>query len=160
MNISAILAVLNSHEVDYMVIGGVNFLLRHNGPATTDLDIWIDDQAANRHRCERALGALQAEWGESDATWGPVVIRAPAWLDSQSVYCVGTNAGALNVFRAVPGLSDWFECHSRAILETTKDGTPYYGIADEDMLRCQMVISQDLRKSDRVAVLERKLAKQ
>src|ERR1051325_10476807 len=88
MDISAILAAFNSHSVDYLLIGGANILLRHYGPTTQDVDIWIDDQAPNRRRCEQALAALRAEWGESDETWELVSNKRPGWLDRQGAYCL------------------------------------------------------------------------
>ena len=37
MNIDLILSEMNTARVDYLLIGGVNFLLRHNGPLTHDV---------------------------------------------------------------------------------------------------------------------------
>lgn len=48
MNIDRILTELNSANVDYLLIGGVNFLLRHHGPLTYDVDVWICDSEENR----------------------------------------------------------------------------------------------------------------
>ena len=41
-NIDHILATLGRHQVDYLLIGGVNFLLRHAPVLTYDVDVWIE----------------------------------------------------------------------------------------------------------------------
>ena len=40
MNVDEILAALNAERVDYLLIGGMNFLLRHIPELTFDVDIW------------------------------------------------------------------------------------------------------------------------
>src|SRR5437867_2434181 len=86
MNVNSILAAFNREGVEYMLIGGVNFLLRHAGALTYDVDLWIDDQPENRRRCEQALAALDAQWGANDADWGPVTVKPPGWLDRQGMF--------------------------------------------------------------------------
>ena len=83
MNVDHILGTLNGHHVAYILIGGMNFLLRHAPVLTYDVDLWIEDTPENRDRCERALGELQAEWGASDRDWGPVAAKAEGWLASR-----------------------------------------------------------------------------
>ena len=75
MNVDRILATMNDCQVEYILIGGMNFLLRHEPILTFDVDLWIDDQEANCRRCERALETLEAEWGESDSDWRKVAER-------------------------------------------------------------------------------------
>jgi len=107
MNIDHILSTLNKHEVAYVLIGGMNFLLRHAPVLTYDVDVWIDDEPANRERCETALSELQAEWGPSDNDWIPVAARKPGWLETQALYCLMSPYGAIDVFRSVKGLECW-----------------------------------------------------
>lgn len=38
MNVDHILATFNAHRVDYILIGGVNFLLRHEPVTTYDIE--------------------------------------------------------------------------------------------------------------------------
>ena len=90
MNVDLILDTLNRHHVDYLLIGGMNFLLRHQPALTFDVDVWIDDTDENRARCEAALGELGAEWGRTDAERGPVANRAPGWLAQQGVFSVNS----------------------------------------------------------------------
>ena len=63
MNINDILQTFNASEVEYLLIGGMNFLLRHEPVLTYDIDFWIWDTAANLARCDTALRQLDAAWG-------------------------------------------------------------------------------------------------
>jgi hypothetical protein len=78
MNPDKIFATMNDHGVFYLLIGGMNFMLRHEPKLLTfEIDFWIDDTAENRQRCETALAALDAKWGVNDADWKPVAERQP-----------------------------------------------------------------------------------
>jgi hypothetical protein len=155
MNIDHILAVFNGHEVRYLLIGGVNFLLRHKPVLTFDIDLWIEDSEANRRRCEESLTELNAEWGQTDSDWGPVVNLGPGWLSQQPVFCLTSPSGAIDIFRSVQGLSDWASAFSESVSGTTASGTAYTGLSDADMLACQLSIPLESRKNDRVRELQK-----
>ena len=157
MNTDHILSTLNKHEVAYVLIGGMNFLLRHAPVLTYDVDVWIDDEPANRERCETALSELQAEWGPSDNDWVPVAARKPGWLETQALYCLISPYGAIDVFRSVKGLESWTTCRDRAQSERTPAGTAYLGLSDADMLRCQLVLDRGQQKPERIRVLSKAL---
>jgi hypothetical protein len=154
MGFDAILAALNQSGCQFLLIGGYNFSLRHAPYSTLDVDVWIRDDRENRRRCEAALLALDAEWGATDAIWGPVKNLPPGWLDAQHVYSMLTRHGPLDVFRSVAGLGEWDDCNSRAVDERLKDGTKYRGISDADMLRSQLALSERERKLDRIRTLQ------
>ena len=88
MNIDRILGVLNAGQVEYLLIGGVNFLLRHGPDLTYDVDVWIHDTEGSRRRCEVALATLGAEWSRDEEDWGPVARRPAGWISEQSLYCM------------------------------------------------------------------------
>ena len=48
MNVDRILETFNRHEVAWLLIGGMNFLLRHKPVLTFDVDLWVDDTVQNR----------------------------------------------------------------------------------------------------------------
>lgn len=148
-----ILETFNRHEVEYLLIGGVNFLLRHEPVLTFDVDVWIRDEPTNRQRCEQALVDLDAAWGRDDADWRPTRDRESGWLELQAVFSLTTAAGALDVFRAVRGLSSWETCRARADRRTTPGGTPYWSLSDRDMLACQLALDETQRKQDRIRAL-------
>jgi hypothetical protein len=158
MDIEHILAVFNRHEIRYLLIGGVNFLLRHKPVLTFDVDFWIEDSDANRRRCEEALSELNAEWGRSDSDWGPVASLAEGWLSQQSVFCLTSPYGAIDIFRSVQGLSDWGSAFEVSVSGTTASGTAYTGLSDGDMLACQLSIPLESRKNDRVKELQKAMA--
>ncbi|MEO8494147.1 MAG: hypothetical protein ABI614_03685 [Planctomycetota bacterium] len=155
MNIDYILHTLNEHEVAYLLIGGVNFMLRHEPVLTFDVDVWIEDTSSNRERCVAALVALDASWGATDEQWKSVREHSPGWLESQAMYCLLTPYGPVDVFRFVAGLNDWQAARQAAVSEATASGVRYAGLCDEDMLRCQMALDETERKQGRVMHLER-----
>ena len=159
MNIDHILHTMNARGVSFLLIGGVNFLLRHAPVLTFDVDIWIEDTEDNRRCCERALAELDAAWGATDADWGPVAERQPGWLDRQGVFCLNSPHGAIDIFRAVEGLSSWRQSRDQAIEEQTAGEVSYWGISDEDMLRCQYALDESQRNSERIKTLEAAVGK-
>ena len=151
------LRAFNQHQVDYLLIGGMHFLIRHAPILTYDVDFWIEDSDLNRSRTERTLAALDAEWGRTDAEWGPVAGRPAGWLAAQSVFCLNSPHGAIDIFRAVHGLGDWSASWQSGVACITGGGTSYRGISDADMLQCQLSLDPAVRKNERIAILRRKL---
>ncbi len=157
MNVDRIVETLNGHQVAYLLIGGVNFLLRHAPVLTFDVDFWIEDNPENLRRCETALGELHAQWGASDDDWGPVSLKAPGWLDRQSVFCLTSPHGAIDVFRSVKGMGDWAASRARAVAGRTAAGVAFRGLSDDDMLACQMALPEGQRNQQRVDLLKKAL---
>lgn len=152
MNVDRILRALNRNRVAFMLIGGMNYLLRHKPQLTYDVDLWIEDTEQNLDRCEKALSELKAEWGRSDAEWLPVSTQKPGWLRRQNVFCMTSPHGAIDVFRSVKGLKSWRSCFRRAIRGRT-GGVSFHGLCDEDMLRTQKALGKSEQKPDRIQVL-------
>lgn len=159
MNVDQILETLSRHQVDYLLIGGMNFLLRHQGPVTYDVDVWIDDTDENRERCERALAELGAEWGRTEADWAPVARSSPGWLARQGMFCLHTTAGAVDVFRSLEGPSSWAEAKRRAVRVTVAAGIECDALCDADMLACQLALPEGQRRQDRLDRLRQSLEK-
>jgi hypothetical protein len=150
MNVDHILSTMNRHGVRYLLIGGMNFMLRHEPVLTFDIDLWIEDTEANRRNCETALVELETTWGPTDDTWQPVANLGSGWLDEKQVYCTLSTSGAIDIFRSVRGLSNWTSCNQRALNETTKEGVQYFALSDEDMLACQLALDEGERKQSRI----------
>lgn len=155
MNVDRILIAMNEESVRFLLIGGMNFLLRHEPVLTYDVDLWIEDTEENRRRCEKALAALDAAWGQTETDWKPVSQLPSGWLDRQPVFAFTTAHGAVDVFRRIAGLPDWAESWANALPERTAAGTPYRGLSDHDMLRCQEALAPADRKRDRMRRLRR-----
>jgi len=158
MNVDRILTVFNQSNVDYLLIGGMNFFLRHVPVTTFDVDFWIRDTPENRRHCEIALASLAAQWGRDDADWGSVAAKPPGWLESQAVFCLNSPAGAIDIFRSLHGLASWSECRQRATTLATAAGTRYHSLADVDMLACQLALPEHEQKQDRIRVLRHWIA--
>jgi hypothetical protein len=153
MNVDEILKTLHSEQVDYLLIGGMNFLIRHLPELTFDVDIWVRDDAENLQRLSRALLKLGAEWGATEKEWAPVS-RDWQWLLRQLVFCLTTAHGALDVFREVQGLEGRYgECKIRAIPSATASGISFAGLSDQDMLACQEALPSPQRREKRMQVL-------
>lgn len=159
MEIDSILAALNRHEVRYLLIGGANFLLRHGPVLTYDVDIWIRDDAENRHRCAAALHDIDARWGRSESEWKPVSQHHGDWLADHPLFCMTTRHGPLDVFRFVDGLASWDASKERALPSATASGVAYLALCDEDMLLCQMALPEETQKLDRIRALQRAIRK-
>jgi hypothetical protein len=154
MNQERIFECFNRHGVNYLLIGGMNMLLRHGGNLTYDVDLWIEDTEENRLRCHRALVELEVTWGRSDADWGPVAQKSPTWLEGQGVLCLLSAAGAIDIFRSVEGLPSWAECRQRAVETKTAKGIAFLALSDEDMLKCQTALPEKEQKQDRIRLLK------
>jgi hypothetical protein len=154
MDLDRILRVFNALRVDYLLIGGMNFLLRHEPVLTYDVDLWIEDTPENLCRAEGALGELEAQWGPTEENWEPVAGRSRGWLSQQSVFCLTSPAGPIDIFRTVCGLESWARCRQRACSGVTAGGAPYVGLSDADMLQCQLALPESQRKLDRIRSLQ------
>jgi hypothetical protein len=153
MNVDAILASLNTQGVDYILIGGMNFLLRHIPELTFDVDIWVKDTEQNLQLLNKALHNLGAEWGRTEKEWRPVS-EDWHWMQSQPMFCLTTKHGALDIFRTVRGLENRYdECRQRAYSSKTAVGIPYASLSDEDMLKCQESLPPGQQKAQRMEIL-------
>lgn len=157
MNVDRILSEFNAAEADYLLIGGMNFLLRHLPELTFDVDLWVRDETTNLVRANHALRALGAEWGATEELWASVP-ESSEWLNRQQVFCLTTKFGAVDIFRSVRGLEDRYdECRATAIRSRTASGVTYLGLSDEHMLETQLALEEKDRKVNRIAVLKRAL---
>jgi|GEM_PF-1188188 len=159
VNVDEILQRLNAENVEFILIGGMNFLLRHVPELTFDVDVWVKDNPENRARLNRALRSMGAEWGPTEKDWKPVPAE-PHWLSSQSVFCLTTKHGALDIFRTVSGLETGFSaCSVRAIPSKTAGGASFLALSDEDMLACQLALPPQYQKQRRIEVLRNAIAR-
>ncbi|HYF48005.1 MAG TPA: hypothetical protein VEJ63_01265 [Planctomycetota bacterium] len=152
LKIDEILQTLNDYGVDYILIGGVNFLINHEMINTQDVDVWIADDEENHKKLLAALRKMGAAWGPTEREWKPVAENTN-WIKKQPVLCLTTDLGALDVFRFVKGLDDYQASKQRAALKHTAAGVKFLSLSDEDMLRCQEVLDPREQKLDRMRTL-------
>ena len=159
MNVDEILHGLNAEEVDYLLIGGMNFLIQHLPELTFDVDVWVRDDETNLLCLNRALRRLGAEWGRHETEWAPVPDDWH-WLQTQTVFCLTTPHGALDIFREVRGLEGRYrESKAKGVLTKTAAGVSFAGLSDEDMLACQDALPPGERKVRRTEVLRETIAR-
>ncbi len=75
---SELLALLNAHNVSYMVIGGYAVAFHGHPRYTKDIDIWIDNSPGNARRmvaCLEEFGFGSLKLGEADFTASGNVIQ-------------------------------------------------------------------------------------
>ncbi|HTG43811.1 MAG TPA: hypothetical protein VK633_04705, partial [Verrucomicrobiae bacterium] len=108
-------------------------------------------------RVNAALRTLGASWGPTEELWKPVP-ETKDWLSRQTVYCLTTEFGALDIFRDVRGLEgSYAACKEQAVHARTASGVPYWGLSDQHMLDTQLALEEKDRKPNRIAVLKRAL---
>lgn len=156
LDIEAILTAFNEAGVRYLLIGGVNFALRHDYVITVDIDFWVEDTEENLSRTNGALRGLKAEWGPTETDW-KIVPEDSAWLKRQSAFCLTTPLGPVDIFRAVKGLEDFEVCFKRSSVSITPRGIKFQSLSDEDMLRCQEALDVASQKLDRMRTLRNAL---
>lgn len=157
MNVDAILQALNEEQVDYMLIGGMNFLLRHLPELTFDVDIWVRDTPDNLEKTNRALQRIGAQWGVTEKDW-QLVSADPKWLLRQGCFCLTTKHGALDIFRDVRGLEGRYEeCKAAAVAARTGTGINFAALSDAHMLACQEALLPHEQKAKRMEVLRQAL---
>lgn len=155
MNVDRILETMNRQGVEYLLIGGMNFMLRFEGILTFDVDLWVRNTPENLSRCELALVELGAEWGRSDEDWGPVAERKTGWLATQGVYSVTSTEGAIDIFRTVQGLDEWDGCFARSDARATPSGVSYRALGLDDLLRSQESIPLTGKVEDRIRIIRK-----
>jgi hypothetical protein len=159
MNVDAILECFAHHRVNVILIGGMNFLLRHQPVLTYDVDLWVKDTDENLTKVSEALRDLGAEWGRDDASWKPVP-GGFGWLRAQTIFCLTSAHGAIDIFREVAGLEGQYDiCRDRCSECRTSSGIPYASLSNQDMLACQMALPETERRLDRVTFLKNLLHK-
>ena len=159
MDIDRILRILNAHQVDFILIGGVNFLLNHVPVLTFDTDIWFRNSSKNRDCLNRALQEMGAEWGETENTFRSVP-EDPNWLKRQVLFCLNTRFGALDIMAEVKGLEGrYHECREATTEKQTPAGIAHLSLSDKHMLDCQLALEEKDRKLDRIRILRAAIAR-
>jgi hypothetical protein len=113
--ISPLLESLHSHEVDFVVIGGLAGIAHGSAYPTYDLDIAYGRDAGNQQRLVDALGEL-------DVTLRGAPPDLPFQLDVKSIsnganFTFETKYGSLDVLGHVAGVNSFEELRSAARLE-------------------------------------------
>ena len=105
---SALLALLNAHHVEYMIVGG-HALAFHGAPRYTgDLDVYIKAADVNAERMARVLD----EFG-----FGDLGLTAEDFLTAESVLQLGVPPVRLDILNSLTGVS-WNEANKGRVRGT------------------------------------------
>lgn len=95
---SAIIEILQQHQVQFIIIGGLAAVLHGCPEQTYDLDILYADTDDNRQRLISALHLMEAQWDQ------PLTL---AILRSQPVFALNTRHGDLDIMTWIPGVENY-----------------------------------------------------
>jgi hypothetical protein len=149
-NYRRVMMEMNRNHVSFLLVGGLNYFLAHKPVSTQDIDLLIENSATNRLACEQALIALGAEWGKRDEDWEPVKEKRSGWLWGQSVFCLLTTSGPVDVFLSLPGIPSYSEAMKRSLLHSIEEDLQINLISAYDLLQCQLAIPESNRKIERM----------
>lgn len=110
-----ILAALDRHGVDYILIGGMAVQAHGYVRATEDVDFVAEASNDNLRRLAAALAELNARLHGVDAQHLPVDPTDPDDLEARGNFTMVTDAGRLDFFQQVPGGADYHDLRRRAL---------------------------------------------
>lgn len=115
------IALLNAHEVRYLVVGGYAVGMHGHPRYTKDLDIWIDRTPDN---AERVLDALDA-FG-----FGGIGLSVGDLTDPDSIVQLGRAPNRIDLMTTLSGVT-FDECYPNRVVELSDDmEVLYIGLDD------------------------------
>jgi len=113
LDLRALLATLDRHEVEYTVIGGVAVQVHGHRRTTMDLDVIPAPDRQNLERLTEALEELQARPREIPGAGPP---KAEQLETAAVAPPLTTRHGELHIFRDVPGAPPYDDLRARALV--------------------------------------------
>jgi hypothetical protein len=117
LDATALLAVLNRHDVEYVVIGGFALMAHDATRATKDIDIVPDPDPRNLDRLWDALTELESTplgIGDFEAREAPLE-WARENLGFGGNWLLATTAGRVDVLQYVSGVDDYSQLRTNAV---------------------------------------------
>jgi hypothetical protein len=148
---AGILATLNAHTVDYLLIGGLAVIAHGHLRATADVDVLPRPGAENHRRLAAALRELDAQLAGVDAHLLGIELDAPTLAEGAN-FTLTTRLGALDVMQEVPGASAYEPLAARAVASEL-DGVPVRVLARADLIALKRAADRP-RDRDDVAALD------
>jgi hypothetical protein len=102
-----LLALLGRHEVRYLIVGGLAFVYHAKPRYTKDMDLWIEPEASNLVRANRAL----AEFG------GPEMLLLD---DPEEILQIGVAPNRIDLFKKL-GDASFHEAWSDRVVDLYGD---------------------------------------
>ncbi len=117
----SLIEVLDRHDVDYVLIGGLGAVLHGSSAMTNDADIWPEPTDDNLDRLAGALREIDARLRVDGEPDGVVFDPHPALLRSMAVMNLNTSFGDLDIAASPAGLDD-YSAVARHAVEFDLDG--------------------------------------
>ncbi|MEX2195775.1 MAG: hypothetical protein WD844_10865 [Thermoleophilaceae bacterium] len=151
LDLMGLLAVMASHHVDYLVVGGVAVQVHGHRRTTKDLDVVPAPQTDNYERLAAALDELEAHQRGVDPASVTVSPTDPERLRLASIVPpLTTMHGELHILNEAKGGAPWEQMRARALV-VDLDGVEVAIVGLDDLIRMKRAAG---RKAD-IAVLTR-----
>jgi hypothetical protein len=145
-----IFAVLDAHQVEYVVIGGIAVQVYGHVRMTNDVDLIPSPTPQNLERLASALGELEARvlnpGNEHLAIDAQMLPRATLWQ-------LSTRHGDIDVLHDAPGASSFPQLRERALLIALGDHTIPIASRD-DLIRMKRASGRPVDLADIAALSE------
>ncbi|HSZ14025.1 MAG TPA: DUF6036 family nucleotidyltransferase [Solirubrobacteraceae bacterium] len=146
--------VLNSHDVDYLIIGGVAVQAYGHVRTTQDVDVVVAPDIPNLERLAAALGQLGARLKGVDAHLLGIDPTNAMHLRDGANFGLTTSAGGLDVWTdtaALKGARSWDEMREQAVEANV--GELFMRFVDrDDLIRMKLAAGRERDLQD-IAVL-------
>ncbi len=156
LQLGQLLRALDTHSVEYVVIGGIAVGLHGYVRATKDLNIMVASEPDNIERLWKFLGDVEAEplaLDDFDPQEMPVPFTPTTIINGQGNWLLNTRFGRLDVMQWVAGIDSYTGLRARAEVEglgTTGMIIRYATLADVYTMKAAAGRSQDLVDIERL----------
>ncbi|MGH2923935.1 MAG: DUF6036 family nucleotidyltransferase [Solirubrobacterales bacterium] len=157
LDVERIVAALNRHAVDYLVVGAMARVLLGSARLTKDLDICHSPDRANLKRLASALGDLDARPRGEDREHPAILDEV--YLDRMEIVTLETDAGWLDVLKwpkGTKGTKSFSDLEARA-QKVAIDGETVLVASVDDMIAMKLASGrpQDLADVEELRALQR-----
>ncbi len=136
-----IFRVLATHEVDYVLIGGLAAVLHGSTAMTNDADILPSSDEANLERLSSALKNLQARLRAQSDPDGVQFDPHPALIASMAMLNMTTRCGDLDLTFSPAGLSGYDDVLSKSVTYQLSGHTVHVAALD-DIIRSKQAANR------------------
>ncbi|MEA2356679.1 MAG: hypothetical protein QOD61_2808 [Solirubrobacteraceae bacterium] len=147
-----VLAVLDGHGVDFVVIGGIAVIAHGHPRNTRDIDFVAATDRVNLERLAATLRELGARISGVDADLPGIKLDA-ATLGNGASYTMVTDAGGLDYFNEVPGGVPYEELRARALV-VELPGLTLRVAGRDDLIRMKLAAGRPQDLDDVAALTE------